>query len=135
MKFEPEFEPDGSALDAAGRPAEAERAAGHVLARGHRTATAHFTHARSLIALGNFDRAEAALRDCLRLEPRLADAHSHLARLVWMRSGDNAQATATLDQALQAFPRDDTLWAAKAAILLGAGNPTGAWPLRSGDRS
>lgn len=115
------------ALDAAGRPAEAERAAGHVLARGHRTAAAHFTHARSLIALGNFDRAEAALRDCLRLEPRLADAHSHLARLVWMRSGDSAQATATLDQALQAFPRDDTLWAAKAAILQGAGNPQGAY--------
>lgn len=115
------------ALDAAGRPAEAERAASHVLARGHRTAAAHFTHARSLIALGDFERAEAALRDCLRLEPRLADAHSHLARLVWMRSGDLAQTTALLDQALQAFPRDDTLWAAKAAILQGAGDAKSAY--------
>jgi tetratricopeptide (TPR) repeat protein len=115
------------ALDAAGRAAEAERAAGHVLARGHRTAAAHFTHARSLIALGDFERAEAALRDCLRLEPRLADAHSHLARLVWMRSGDLAQTTAALDQALQASPCDDTLWAAKAAILQGAGDARGAY--------
>lgn len=115
------------ALDAAGRPAEARRAASHVLARGHRTAAIHFTHARSLIALGEFDRAEAALRDCLRLEPRLADAHSHLARLVWMRSGDSAQTTATLDQALQAFPRDDALWAAKAAILQGAGDAKSAY--------
>jgi tetratricopeptide (TPR) repeat protein len=115
------------ALDAAGRPVEAERAASHVLAHGHRTAAAHFTHARSLIALGDFERAETALRDCLRLEPRLADAHSHLARLVWMRSGDYAQTTATLDQVLQTFPSDDTLWAAKAAILQGAGDTRGAY--------
>jgi Putative Zn-dependent protease, contains TPR repeats len=115
------------ALDAASHPAEAECAADYVLARGHRTAAVHFTHARSLIALGDFNRAETALRDCLRLEPRMADAHSHLARLVWKRSGDSAQATATLDQALQAFPRDDSLWAAKAAILQGTGDARNAY--------
>ncbi len=87
----------------------------------------HYTHARSLIALGNFDQAEAALRACLRLEPRLLDAHNHLARLIWMRTGDSVQATATMDQALQTFANDDALWAAKAAILQGAGDARSAY--------
>jgi tetratricopeptide (TPR) repeat protein len=115
------------ALDSAGRHVEAERATDFALTRGHATAAVHFTRARSLIALGDFDRAEAALRDCLRLEPRLVEAHDHLARLVWMRTGDSTQATAMIDQALRTFASDDTLWAAKAAILQGAGDPRGAY--------
>lgn len=115
------------ALDAANLPAEAEHVARHALTRGHATAALYYTHARSLIALGDFERAEAALRDCLRLEPRLPDAQSHLARLVWLRTGDCAQATATMDQALRTFANDDALWAAKAAILQGAGDAHGAY--------
>jgi tetratricopeptide (TPR) repeat protein len=115
------------ALDAANQPAEAERMARCAIARGQRTAEAYFTHARSLIGLGEFDRAEAALRDGLRQNPRLAEAQSHLARLVWMRTGDAAQTTAMLDQALQTFPGDDTLRATKAAILQGAGDARGGY--------
>jgi tetratricopeptide (TPR) repeat protein len=115
------------AFDAANQHADAERAVDSALARGHQTAAAYFTHARSLIGLGEFDRAEAALRDSLRRDPHLVDAHSHLARLIWMRTGDIAQTTATLDQALQAFAGDDTLRAAKAAILQGAGDARSAY--------
>jgi tetratricopeptide (TPR) repeat protein len=115
------------ALDAAFQHAEAERAAHNALTRGHKTAALYQTYARSLIALGAFDRAEDALRDCLRLEPRLADAHSNLARLIWMRTGDVRAATATLDRALQTFANDDALWAAKAAILQGAGDARAAY--------
>ncbi|HEY8010212.1 MAG TPA: tetratricopeptide repeat protein [Rudaea sp.] len=115
------------ALDVAAEPAEAERVARDVLARGHKTAALYNTHARTLIALGAFERAEATLRDCLRLEPRMADAQSNLARLIWMRTGDSAQATATLDRALQTFANDDALWAAKAAILQGAGDARAAY--------
>ncbi|MGH8158740.1 MAG: tetratricopeptide repeat protein [Rhodanobacter sp.] len=115
------------ALDTANQPAEAEYVARQALAHGQPSAMLHYTHARSLVALGDFDRAEAALRDCLRLEPRMLDAQSHLARLVWMRTGDSAQATATMDQALQTFANDDALWAAKAAILQGAGDARSAY--------
>ncbi|MGH8123060.1 MAG: tetratricopeptide repeat protein, partial [Rudaea sp.] len=115
------------ALDVAAEHAEAESVARSVLARGHKTAALYNTHARSLIALGDFAHAENALRDCLRLEPRMADAQSNLARLIWMRSGDGAQATATLDRALQTFANDDALWAAKAAILQGAGDARAAY--------
>jgi tetratricopeptide (TPR) repeat protein len=115
------------ALAAAARHTEAERAAHDALARGHRTAATYFTQASSLIALGDFAQAEAALRDCLRLEPRHVDAHDHLARLVWMRTGDSTQATAELDRCLQAFAVDEALLAAKAAILQGAGDVRGAY--------
>ncbi len=115
------------ALDAANRPAEAERLAAATLMRGHRNAVLLQTRARSLIALGEFDRAEAALRECLHLDPRLAEAHSHLARLVWMRTGNSAEATAMLDEALCKFPNDNALQATKAAILQGAGDARGAY--------
>jgi tetratricopeptide (TPR) repeat protein len=115
------------ALHAAGQHDEAARTAHRALARGHRTAALYHTYARSLIAQGERARAETALRDCLRLEPRLVEAHSSLAQLVWMRTGDVAQATATLDEALRSFARDPALWATKAAILQGAGDARAAY--------
>jgi tetratricopeptide (TPR) repeat protein len=115
------------ALAATSRHAEAERASARALTQGHKTAAVYFTHANSQIALGEFEHAEASLRECLRQEPRHIDAHNHLARLVWMRTGDGAQTTAALDQALQAFQGDEALLAAKAAILQGAGDARGAY--------
>ncbi|WP_426662468.1 tetratricopeptide repeat protein [Rhodanobacter aciditrophus] len=115
------------ALGAAGRHAEAESTAARAIALGTPDAAARFTRARSLVALGEFARAEADLRDGLRLEPRHAEAHDHLARLVWMRSGDLAETTATLDAALRQFPGDTALLAARAAILQGAGDARGAY--------
>lgn len=115
------------ALDAANQPAEAERLAAHALARGHRHPVLYQTQARSLIALGEFNRAEAALREGLRLDPQRVAAHDSLARLVWMRTGDAAQATAALDDALRACPTSAALRAAKAAVLQGAGDARGAY--------
>ena len=115
------------ALNATGRHAEAERVAREALTRGPATAALHNTHARSLIAQGERARAEAALRDCLRLDPRLIDAHNNLAQLVWMRTGDVAQATESLDAALAAWGDDEALWTAKAAILQGAGDARAAY--------
>lgn len=109
------------AMSATGRHAEARRIAQRILARGFRTATLCHTYARSLMAEGDGTGAEAALRECLRLEPHRLEAHNSLAQLVWVRTGDLEQATETLDQTLQRFPNDDALWAAKAAILQGAG--------------
>ena len=115
------------ALNATGQHEEAERVGHHTLSRGHKTAALYNTYARSLIAQGALDRAEAVLRDCLQLEPRLIEAQNSLAQLIWLRTGDLAQATAALDQAIQRFPGDDTLRAAKAAILQGAGDARGAY--------
>jgi tetratricopeptide (TPR) repeat protein len=116
------------ALNATGEHAEAEQIAQQALGRGQRTAALYNTYARSLIAQGSgFERAEGALREALRLEPRLIDAHNNLAQLIWMRTGDLAQASAVLEEALRTYARDEALWAAKAAILQGGGDARGAY--------
>ena len=120
-------QPLAMALHAAGRHTEAATIAHRALARGFRTATLCLTYAKSLMADGAHERAETALRDCLRLDPRLTEAHSSLAQLVWLRTGDLTQATAALDQALRTFGNDDVLCATKAAILQGAGDARAAY--------
>jgi tetratricopeptide (TPR) repeat protein len=115
------------ALNMANQHDEAARVAEYALRRGYRSAALYNTHARSLIAQGALESAEAALRDCLTLEPRLIDAQNNLAQLIWMRTGDIAQTTAEFDRALQTFDNDDALWAAKAAILQGAGDARAAY--------
>jgi tetratricopeptide (TPR) repeat protein len=115
------------ALNAAQQPEEAERIARQTLLRGRPTAALHFTHARSLLGLERFDEAELALRECVRLDPRRADAHDRLAELIWMRTGDIVEATRSLDEALGKLPHDDALRATKAALLQGAGDARGAF--------
>jgi tetratricopeptide (TPR) repeat protein len=115
------------ALNTANQPEEGERVARQTLSRTRPTATLHNTHARSLIALERFDQAEMALRECVRLEPRRADAHDSLAQLIWMRTGNIIEATHDLDQALEKFQHDDALWATKAVLLQGAGDARGAY--------
>jgi len=115
------------ALNAANQAEEGERVVRQMLSRTRPTAALHHTHARSLITLERFDQAEAALRDCVRLEPRLAEAHNSLAQLIWMRSGDILESTRVLDQALDQYPHDDALWATKATLLQGAGDARGAY--------
>jgi predicted Zn-dependent protease len=115
------------ALNAANQPEEGERVVRHTLSRARPTAALHHTHARSLITLGRFDQAESALRECVSLEPRRAEAHDSLAQLVWMRTGDISEATHDLDRALQKYELDDALWATKAALLQGAGDALGAY--------
>jgi tetratricopeptide (TPR) repeat protein len=115
------------ALNAAQQPEEAERVVRQTLVRTPPTATLHYTHARSLLSLERFEEAELALRECVRLDPRRAEAHDRLAELIWMRTGDIVEATRSLDQALEKLPHDDALRATKAALLQGAGDARGAF--------
>jgi tetratricopeptide (TPR) repeat protein len=115
------------ALIAANQTEEGERVVSQTLRRTRPTAALHYTHARSLITLERFDEAELALRECVGLEPRRADAHDSLAQLVWMRTGNIGEATHDLDQALEKYQHDDALWATKAALLQGAGDARGAY--------
>jgi tetratricopeptide (TPR) repeat protein len=123
------------ALNITNQHEEAARVAQYALSRGHRPAALYNTQARSLIAQGALEPAEAALRECVKLEPRLVDAHNHLAQVIWMRTGDMGQATAALDRALQTFANDDALWAAKAALLQGAGDARAAYECLSAQAS
>jgi tetratricopeptide (TPR) repeat protein len=115
------------ALNASQQPEEAERIAHQALLRSPPTAALHYTRARSLLSLERFDEAELALRECVRLDARRAEAHDRLAELIWMRTGDIREATRYLDQALEKFPHDDALRGTKAALLQGAGDAQGAY--------
>jgi tetratricopeptide (TPR) repeat protein len=115
------------ALNAAQQPQEAERIARQTLLRAQPTAALYYAHARSLLGLERFGEAEAALQECVRLDPRRADAHDRLAELIWMRTGDIGEATRSLDQALGMLPHDDALRGTKAALLQGAGDARGAF--------
>jgi tetratricopeptide (TPR) repeat protein len=115
------------ALNAANQPEEGERVVRATLGRTRPTAALHHTHARSLISLERFDQAELALTECVKLEPRLAEAHNSLAQLIWMRTGNIAESTRVLDRALEQYAHDDALWAAKAALLQGAGDARGGY--------
>jgi Flp pilus assembly protein TadD len=115
------------ALNAVQQPEEAERAVRHTLSRNRPTAGLHYTHARSLLALERFDEAELALRECVRLAPRHAEAHDRLAQLIWMRTGDITESTRALGEAVEKFPADDALRATKAALLQGAGDARAAF--------
>lgn len=115
------------ALNAANEPEEAQRLVRETLRRTRSTAALHYTQACSLIALERFDQAEPALRECVKLDPRRAEAHNSLAQLIWMRTGNITEATCVLDQALEQSPHDDSLWATKAALLQGAGDVRGAY--------
>lgn len=114
------------ALNVANQHEEASRVAGNALSH-HKSAALYNTYARSLIAAGALDRAETVLRDSVKMEPRLIDAQNNLAQLIWLRTGDVEQSTAEFDRALQSFDQDDALWAAKAAILQGAGDARAAY--------
>ena len=115
------------ALGAAGRTADAGRIAADLLGRGARSAELWLAQARTCLAAGEQSGAEAALRECLTLDPRQLEAHHSLAQLLWVRSGNLHQATASLDAALSRFAEDDALWGAKAAILQGAGEARAAY--------
>lgn len=110
------------ALNAAQQPQESEQVSRKILARARPAAALYYTHARSLIDLERFDEAERALRECVRLEPRRAEAHDRLAQLIWMRTGNIQEATGILDQTLASYGQDDALWATKAALLQEAGD-------------
>jgi tetratricopeptide (TPR) repeat protein len=114
-------------LNAMGRTQEAGQLTSRSLARGQRSAALFRTHARSLQGQGALVEAEDALRECIKLEPRRAEAHTALAQLVWTRTGDVQQATETLTEALRAFSQDEALWAAKASVLQAAGDSRAAY--------
>ena len=114
------------ALVRANRHDEAVRIAQGLLASGYSNAALHYLQGCSLKAQGATEQAEAALQECLRLEPRHIGAHNELAQLIWLRTGELALATAAFDRALASYSGDTALLAAKAAIMQGAGDARGA---------
>lgn len=74
-------------------------------------------HGRAQQESCRFQEAEATFRAILDKVPQNAQAHTDLAELVWMRTGDAAAATAEIDRAVAANPDSIVLKVIQARIL------------------
>lgn len=90
-----------STLGDLARHAEAEAAVGRAFAKGLDAPESWIVRAHALQGLGRLDEAEAAYIEALRRRPAMAEAHSELAQLLWMRTGDRQRALAIVDDELR----------------------------------
>lgn len=77
--------------------------------------------AQQCIANGDTTGAEDILRETVALDPLFADAHSHLAQLVWMRSADINLALRELNRAIAQQPGVEVLHLVRTDLLESAG--------------
>jgi len=113
-----------SALGANQEPEATEAAARQALAKGADAAEAHFLLARALLAQGRHEESDTELRTVIRVRPDHVMAHTNLAELLWMRTGDADLAAADLDKALLEFPGNVELRTFKSKLLQWAGRPS-----------
>ena len=106
---------------------ESEDAARRALAQGLDAPEVWLVLARALMGLAQFDAAEEAFRQAILRRPRFPQAHSELAQLIWLRTGDAAAACATLDIVIAANPNDPNFRLVKAKVLEYAGQPHAAY--------
>lgn len=114
------------ALGDSGQYPASEAAVRKAIAKGMDTAESHFVLARSLLGMDRFDEAEVEFRRALHLRPDYFAAHTNLAELIWMRTGNAEAASLDLDAALRANPDSTVLRTLKAKLLEAAGDPRGA---------
>jgi tetratricopeptide (TPR) repeat protein len=98
-------------------------------ALGMDQAEAWFIAGSAAIGAGRYDAAQAAFRNACDRDPGYLDAQREFAQLIWMRSGDLANATALLDSTLRERPGTAGLLAIKASLHLSAGDDAGALTL------
>ena len=117
------------ALHARGAHGRAIEHAQLALAAGQDGAETRGVLARALAAAQRLDEAEDAFREGLARDPDATPLHEDYARLLWLRSGDLAHATAALDAAVRRQPDNPALLALKAQLHGSAGDTRTAYAL------
>jgi Flp pilus assembly protein TadD len=108
-----------------GDEGEAEAAARRAIVKGMDDIHSHLLLGRILAKQGRSGEAEAAYRAAVRHDPSSPQAQRELAELVWMRTGDLAQARAELDVA----PQTHEIVAITVRLLQAAGEEEAAYAL------
>ena len=116
-------------LHGAGRYAEASASAQRALDMGLDEAETWGILARALAAAHRLDEAEDAFRQGLQRDADAVPLHEDYARLLWLRSGDLAHATAALEAAVRRQPDNPALLALKAQLHGSAGDTRTAYAL------
>ena len=114
-----------SILNRLGKEAEAEGATRAAIAKGMDDVHSHLLLGRILGKQDRLSEAEAAYRAAVRRAPASPPAQRELAQLVWMRTGDLAQARAELDAA----PQSPEIVAITVRLLQAAGEDAAAYAL------
>jgi tetratricopeptide (TPR) repeat protein len=108
-----------------GDEAEAEAATRRAIALGMDDLHSHLLLGRIFGKQGRFDEAETAYRMAVRHNPASSQAQRELAHLVWMRTGDLAEARTELDAA----PQTPEIVAITVRLLQDAGEENAAYAL------
>ncbi len=87
-----------------GHGREATEAARRAIGLGLAAPETRLVLARALQSEHEYDEAEAAFGEALRLRPDYEEAHTELAQLIWMRTGDAERALGALRRAVAANP-------------------------------
>jgi tetratricopeptide (TPR) repeat protein len=106
--------------------AEAEQAVRKAISLGVNGPATRVVLARALEGLGRIEEAIAAYRVVLSQAPLSVDPNRELAQLIWMRTGDLAQASEHLLKQLAMHPDDTNLIRILAKLKRIAGDPDGA---------
>jgi tetratricopeptide (TPR) repeat protein len=116
-----------AALGDADRFAEAELSARRAFAKGIDAPQTWLALARALQGQDRFDEAETAYAQAIRRRGDDPDAHTDLAQLFWMRTGDVEAACTVIDAAIDVYPASPALKGVKARVLEYAGDRAGAY--------
>jgi tetratricopeptide (TPR) repeat protein len=108
-----------------GEEAEAEAATRRAIAKGMDDIHSYLLLGRVLNKQGRSGEAEAAYRMAVQRDPASPQAQRELSELVWMRTGDLAQARAALDAA----PQTHEIVAITVRLLQAAGEEDAAYAL------
>jgi Flp pilus assembly protein TadD len=114
-----------SILNRLGKEADAEAAVRRAIAKGADDAPVQALLGRILGKQGRLAEAEEAWRKAVRLDPVSPQAQRELSGLVWMRTGDLAQARAELDRA----PPTAEITAITVRLLEAAGEQQAAYAM------
>jgi tetratricopeptide (TPR) repeat protein len=109
-----------------GRAVEALQATTPLVADARSGGSLRLLHARAQQEAGRLDAAEDTLEAAIVASPTDANAHSALAELRWMRTGERDAATEALDRALAAAPLAAGLRLVRARVLTQTGDADAA---------
>lgn len=109
-----------------GRHADSAANARRAIALGLKAAETRLVLARALMNLGELDAAAEAYDLACSINPQIVDAQLERCQLIWMRTGDRAQALRALDRDLAARPGFGPLEYVRARALDYMGDLDGA---------
>ena len=118
-----------ASLGDAGRNKECADAAERAFASGLDAPETWLVYARALVGTGRLSKAQDAFENVIKRRPLETAAHRELSQLIWMRTGDAAEALKVLDKTISQNPRSIELLLTRAHIVGQTGDAEGEYDI------